>query len=132
MIFIDSNIFISFFEKRDEVISRKLEKLFSDIVKGKLVAYTSNPVIAEIIWVLDRIYGWKREEICDNIEFILSTPNIKIKDKVLLSDSISMFRENNIDFTDCFNYSLMNVEKIEEIVTFDKDFDKLNIKRTEP
>ena len=132
MIFIDSNIFISYFEKRDEIISRRVEKLFSDITEGRLIAYTSNMVIAEIIWVLDRIYKWNREEICDNIEFILNTPNIKIKDKALLADSIILFRENNVDFIDCYNYSLMKIEKIEEILTFDKDFEKIGARRREP
>lgn len=132
MIFLDSNIFISYFEKRDEVVSRKIEKLFTEITEGKTIAVTSHLVIAEIIWVLDKFYKWNREEICDNIELILNTPNIKIKDKPILSDSIDIFRANNIDFIDCYNFSFMKFESISEIITYDKDFDNLPVKRIEP
>ena len=78
MIFLDTNIFIGYFEQLDILKSKKIEELFVEIVSGKLICFTNSFVIAEISWVLEKYYGWDKEEICDNIEFILNTPNLKI------------------------------------------------------
>ena len=90
-------------------------------------------IIAEVVWVLSRSYKWNKEKICDNIEFILSTPNIRFKDKVILVNAISIYKEKNIGFIDAYNYSYMKANGITEIYSFDRDFDKLkDVKRLEP
>ncbi|GAJ19522.1 unnamed protein product [marine sediment metagenome] len=133
MIFLDTNIFLRFFLKENELVFRRLEKLFSEIILGNIIGVANAMIIAEVVWVLSRSYKWNKEKICDNIEFILITPNIRFKDKTILVNAISIYKEKNIGFIDAYNYSYMKANGINEIYSFDRDFDKLkDLKRLEP
>ena len=133
MIFIDSNIFLRYFEKEDEQSFKKSERFFSKIVSGNIKGISTSLVIAEVVWVLQKFYNWNRKEICSNIELILKTPNIKFKERSVLSRAISIYRDINIDFIDAYNYSYMKNSEITEIYSFDRDFNRFSdIKRLEP
>ena len=133
MIFIDSNIFLRYFEREDEQSYRKSERLFSEIVNGNIAGISTSLVIAEVVWVLQRFYNWGKKEICNNVELILKTPNIKFKEQSILSNAINLYRDRNISFIDAYNYSYMKANGVSEIYSFDKDFDRLeDIKRLEP
>lgn len=125
MIFIDTNIFLRYFEQGESPEYIKIEELLKSIIRGDITCFTNTMVISEIIWVLDKYYGWGRQEICDNIEFILNTPNIKIKEKNILLNAISIYKQYDIDFIDSFNYSYIKANNSDEIYTYDKHFDKL-------
>ncbi|TET16092.1 MAG: PIN domain-containing protein [Actinobacteria bacterium] len=133
MIFLDTNIFLRFFLKENESMFQRLEKLFYEIISGNIIGVSNAMIIAEVVWVLSRSYKWNKEKICDNIEFILSTPNIRFKDKVILVNASSIYKEKNIGFIDAYNYSYMKANGVTEIYSFDRDFDKLkDVKRLEP
>jgi len=133
MIFLDTNIFLRYFLKENEFVFGKLEKLFSEIILGNIIGVANAMIIAEVVWVLSRSYKWSKEKICDNIEFILSTPNIRFKDKAILVNAVNVYRGENIGFIDAYNYSYMQYYGVNKIYSFDRDFDRLkDIKRLKP
>jgi len=133
MIFIDANIFIRYFASDDLSKSKKVEELFQKIVAGETECFTNQMVIAEIVWVLDKFYSMDRELICDNIEFIVNTPNLKVKEKNILLKAADIYRNSNIDFIDAYNYSYILANGADSIFSYDSHFDKLeSIKRIEP
>jgi len=133
MIFLDTNIFLRFFLKENESMFQRLEKLFYEIISGNIIGVANAMIIAEVVWVLSRSYKWNKEKICDNIEFILITPNIRFKDKAILVNAVNVYKEKNIGFIDAYNYSYMKANGVTEIYSFDRDFDKLkDVKRLEP
>ncbi len=133
MIFIDTNIFLRYFEKEDELTYKKIKKLFSEIIDGKVTGISTSLVITEVIWVLKRFYNWDKEEICNNIELILRTPNIRFKDRGILVEAINLFKKKNTDFIDAYNYSFMKANDVNKVYSFDRDYDRLeDIKRLEP
>ncbi len=127
MIFLDTNIFLRYFVKIDnEKENQRIENFFESIVEGKIICFTNAMVIIEIIWVLEKYYEWLKQEVCDNIELILNTPNIKIKEKKVLQSAIEIYREINIDFIDIYNYCYIKEQNASEIYSFDTHFDKLS------
>ena len=133
MIFLDTNIFLRYFEREDELIYKKVERLFLEIVQGNIIAISNALVIAEVIWVLKKFYDWDKGEICNNIELILKTSNIKFRERSTIIEAVNFYRDKNINFIDAYNISYMQAYGIKEVYSFDKDFDKLeNIKRIEP
>jgi len=133
MIFLDTNIFLRYFLKENELVFKRLEKLFSEIILGNIIGVANTMIIAEVVWVLSRSYKWNKEKICDNIEFILITPNIRFKDKAILVNAVNVYKEKNIGFIDAYNYSYMQYYGVNKIYTFDRDFDELqDVKRLEP
>jgi predicted nucleic-acid-binding protein len=125
MIFLDTNIFLRYFEQKDSDKSDKSEELFHKIISGGLTCFTNTMVIGEIIWVLEKYYGWDRQEVCDNIEFILNTPNIKIKERIILRSAITIYGKFGIDFIDCYNYAYIRANNSAVIYSYDLHFDKL-------
>lgn len=133
MIFIDTNIFLRYFEREDESTYRNVEMLFHEIVNGNIMGISTSLVIAEVIWVLKKFYKWDKEEICHNVELILKTPNIRFNQRSVIVKAINLYRDKNINFIDAYNYSYMKANGIDKIYTFDRDFDKLkDVKRLEP
>ncbi len=133
MIFLDTNIFLRYFVDDNTEMSKKVEKLFERVVNGNDKYITSSFVIAEIIWILDKFYKWNKKEICENVELLLNTPNVRIPEKGLLMDAVSIFKKQNIDFIDAYNYSFMEKDGLSSVYSYDKDFDNFdNIKRLEP
>ncbi|MBA7469012.1 hypothetical protein ES703_92218 [subsurface metagenome] len=133
MIFIDTNIFLRYFEREDESTYRKVERLFTEIVNGNIIGISTSLVIAEVIWVLKRFYNWDKEEICNNVELILKTPNIMFNQRSVIVKAINLYKDKNISFIDAYNYSYMKANGVTEIYSFDRDFDKLkDVKRLEP
>ncbi len=126
MIFLDTNIFIRYFEQEDESKSADADRLIHKIVSGEIACFTNTMVIAEIVWVLEKYYDWEKPEVCDNIEFILNTPNIKISERKLLQSAVKTYRELNIDFIDSYNYAYIKASGSSEIYSYDIHFDKLN------
>jgi len=133
MIFIDANIFIRYFVSDDLAKSKKVEELFQKIVAGETECFTSQMVIAEIVWVLDKFYNMGRQLICDNIEFVINTPNLKVKEKNIILKAVDIYRNSNIDFIDAYNYSYILANGADSIFSYDSHFDKLDsIERIEP
>ena len=133
MIFIDANIFIGYFVSDDLAKSKKVEELFQKIVTGETECFTSPMVIAEIVWVLDKFYNMDRQSICDNIGFIVNTPNLKVKEKNIILEAANTYRNSNIDFIDAYNYSFILANGANSIFSYDSHFDKLeSVERIEP
>ena len=133
MIFIDTNIFIRFFVVDNSEEHKKVEKFFNDVVCGNTKYFTNTMVITEIVWVLGKYYKMEKNHVCENIRLILDTPNILIKEIKILHNTVEIFEKQNIDFIDAYNYSYSLMSNSNEIMSYDKDFDKLDmIKRIEP
>ena len=133
MIFIDTNIFIRFFVNDGSKECKNVERFFNKLVAANTKYMTSTMVIAEIVWVLEKYYKMDKKNVCENIRLILDTPNIIIKEKQTLHDSIEIFRKQNIDFIDAYNYTCALKNSSSEIISYDRHFDRLNLlKRTEP
>lgn len=126
MIFMDTKIFIRYFEQEDNNESAKAEELFRKIVNGEIICFTNSMVISEIVQVLEKYYGWDRQEVCDNIEFILNTPNIKIRERKMLPSTVKNYRELNIDFIDSYNDAYIKAHNSSMIYSYDIHFDRLN------
>jgi uncharacterized protein len=133
MIFIDANIFIRYFVSDDLAKSKKVEELFQKIVAGETECFTNQMVIAEIVWVIDKFYNMDRQLISDNIEFIVNTPNLKVKEKNIILKAVDIYRNSNIDFIDAYNCSYILANNADSIFSYDSHFDKLDsIKRIDP
>jgi predicted nucleic-acid-binding protein len=126
MIFLDSNIFLRYFEQDDEDSTKRTERLFKRIIDGEITCFTNSMVIVEIIWVLEKYYEWKKEEVCENIELILNTPNIRIAERNIIKSAIDTYKKINIDFIDSYNYAYIKARSASQIYSYDKHYDRLS------
>ena len=133
MKFVDTNIFIRLLTNDVPEKARRCEELFKAAIKNEEELYTSELVIAEIVWVLESYYGLPKIKVKEKVEKILNTHNLFCPNKDILYESLVDYFLKDIDFIDAYNAALMKRKNILKIFSYDSDFDKISsIKRIEP
>ena len=131
--FIDTNIFLRYLTKDNPPMYNRCREIFKNAVEGKVSLTTSCMVIAELIWTLSSYYKVPKEDIVEKVSIIISTENLHIPDKDIITDAIALYSRKNIDYIDAYNAFFVKYHGINEIYSYDKDFDVLeDIKRQEP
>ncbi len=133
MRFVDTNIFLRFLTNDDPVRADACEKLFRRAIEGKEQLFTTELVIAEIVWVLESYYELDRKEIRSKIEKILNTRNLYCPNREVIIHALGPYEEKNIDYIDAYNAFLIKLAGIAEVYTYDKHYDRLPwLTRLEP
>ncbi len=131
--FIDSNIFLRIIAKDSQVKLRECETLVIKISQNKINASTSSLVLTEVVWTCLKGYKLMRNEVKEVIKSITGIKNLRFEDKMKVSTAAEMFDKHNIKFADCLIASHPKMVQGDMIiVSYDRDFDKLGIKRLEP
>jgi len=133
MRFLDTNIFIRFLT--DDIPEKvdACEEIFKKAVEKQETLFTTELVIAEIVWVLESFYKLPKNEIQDKVEKILNTPNLICPHKDLILNALILYSEKNIDYIDACNALILKENGIEELYSYDKHYDRIDwLTRLEP
>lgn len=126
--FIDTNILLEAYFRKGEKSQKCLRLLKSDEN-----LYASWLVIGEFEWVLRSVYELEKSEIVKLIGSVINLSCLEIPDKKLVAQALKLLESFNLDWTDCLNAALSKNLEINEIYSYDLDFDKIKgIKRREP
>ena len=80
-------------------------------------AFTTMEVMAEVVYVLQKVYGVKREEISAAVMRIAG--EVAIADYDALSCAMELFQTRNLDFVDCV-LAARSLVKGDDVFSFDK------------
>ncbi len=126
MYLIDTNIFLEGFLEQEKSVSAKsfLEKITTDQV------YISDFSLFSIGIILFKL---KRKSLFLKLLNDLTVNSLKILslDKPVLIEMEALSEKYNLDFDDSYQYLIAKTYQL-QIVSFDKDFDKTDLKRIEP
>jgi len=133
MRFVDTNIFIRFLTNDVPQKADACEKLFKRAIEKKDSLFTTDLVIAEIVWVLESFYKLEKKEIRDKLEKILNTPNLACPNKDLILIALMLYTKKDIDFIDAYNALVLKEVGISEVYSYDKDYNSIDwVTRLEP
>jgi len=133
MKFVDTNIFIRFLTNDIPAKADACEELFRKTVAQKEALFTTDLVIAEIIWVLESYYELSKKEVQDKVEKILNTPNLICQNKDIILHALTLYLEKDIDYIDAYHAVFLKKNNIETLYSYDKHFDKIEgLIRLEP
>ena len=123
--YVYSNFFLRFILKDNLNQWKVANDYFKEakLEKVKLVFLTET--IIEIEYVLRKVYKLSRKIILKYLLTLLSINNFEITDKELLKDALLYYVEKNIDFVDIIIFLKARSQNA-EVLTFDKDFDKIS------
>lgn len=131
--FLDTNILLRHFLQDHLVQSAKATKFLLEVEQGKIRVYTSDLVIFEVVFTLQRTYYLAKNKIQGAILPLLELPGIKLSGKRIYKRVFALYIEKNLPFADAFYIALMEKLKINQIISFDKEFDGIeSISRIEP
>lgn len=86
--------------------------------------FIPNEVIAEVVYVLEKVYKVERPHILDSIQNLLTYKNIKTHDKNIIVEALRKHSEIKIDFVDALLFSYSKVGG-HTVFTFDKKLNQL-------
>ncbi len=115
MLRIDANIILRFLLADNEKMFEVSKKILYQNV------YLANEVLAEVVYVLEKFYKFKREVIFDRLYRLLNEKNIFNFDKQFVLKALEIYKDTKLDFVDCL---LCAYGEIDEIATFDKKLQK--------
>lgn len=131
--FVDTNIFLRVLIKENELAFNQSYKVLELIKSGEIKAFTSNLVLAEINFVLGKIYNFTKAEIIASLKSIVNLKNLKISDKGNIVAGIFLYEHYNVKFIDALIVANDTVLKNKaKIISYDKDFDALGRQRIDP
>lgn len=120
MIFIDTNYFLRFLLADITPQYTEAKALFLSAAEGKKNVFTSAIVIFELYWVLTSFYGKHKKDISTTLEQILAMHFVKIDERNMLNDAVSLYKKSTFDLEDAYNVSFAKAKGAKEFKTFDK------------
>ncbi len=135
MYFIDTNIFLRFLTRDHKEKAERCKELLEKAQKGEIKIFTSELVVAELVWVLQspKTYNLKPAEIRNLLLPILTLKNLVFPHKNLYPTILELFAEKEVDFIDAYNAVLMFHKNIKNIYSYDPHYNQITgICRLEP
>lgn len=130
---VDTNIFLRTLIKENPLTFEDCANFLKLIKKNKIEAVTPGIVLTEIVWTLGFHYKVPREKIYKGLTSITSLSGLRIIDRYKYSAAIGLFAVSSAKYVDCL---LATIDEIVDgswtIVSYDRGFDKLGVKRSEP
>lgn len=130
---IDANVILRFFLEDNEEKFLKSKEFFRKLEFGEDDALLTEIVFAEVIWVLQKVYGIPRKDISPKFLELLNYHGLKtVFSKEVFSESLKLYAVYTVDIQDIFLAVLAKVKDC-KIISFDKtDFKKLKADFAEP
>jgi len=133
--FLDANIFIRHLANDHPTQSPACLALIQAIEQGHEVVWTSDLVIAEVVFVLSskHSYNVSRGAIRDMLLPLINLPGVKLANKGTYNRVFELYTASSIDFIDAYNAALIEGSKQKEIYSYDAHFNRISgIVRREP
>lgn len=122
-LFIDTNLFMRFFTKDNQIMVDQVKKIFSQAESGKYKLATSAIVLSEIIYTLQSFYGLKKKDVEKHITYILEMKNLLLIDTTKFKKAFSIYAKHSQKISDCL--IITQVPQNYFLCTFDKELKKL-------
>ncbi|EDP74796.1 PIN domain-containing protein [Hydrogenivirga sp. 128-5-R1-1] len=114
---IDANVILRYLLRDNKELYAKAEEVFNDMMEGKTKILILESVIAEVVYVLQRIYNVSRKEISEILRKLIELRGVKVHNKGQMLNALEIFSEKKLDFVDCI---LCAHREENEVITFDK------------
>ena len=133
--FVDTNIFLRHLLNDHPVHSPAAFALIQAIEQGTKVAWTSELVIAELVWVLSSRQGYDlpRERIRSVLLPLITLPGLQVPHKRLYRRIFDLYVLLPIDYVDAYHAVMLFQRGEIELYSYDTDFDRVpGLSRQEP
>lgn len=130
---IDTNIFLRIIVKDNEQSFTECLELIKLIKTNKIKAAVPSIVLAEIVWTLSSYYKFTRDVVAENVLAIYNINGLRVAEGGSVNDAIVLYKNSKAKFVDCMIACLPEIkEKKWGVISYDKDFDLLGVRRKLP
>lgn len=120
MIGLDTNVLVRYIVRDDPVQTAAATRLIESRCTAHEPGQVTLIVLCELVWVLDRGYGYARAAIAGVLWRLLSASDLQIEQPDLAWQALSLYEEHKADFAD-YVIGLRNRQnQAEHTYTFDR------------
>ncbi|MGO4917510.1 PIN domain-containing protein [Pseudogemmobacter sp. W21_MBD1_M6] len=119
MIALDTNVLVRFLVQDDPEQAR----IAGDVVDRLTDAdpgFVGREVLIELVWVLERAYGYARSEIAAAIDGLLSATELLVEAADDIGPALELYRTNGFGFADLMIAATARRVGATELLTFDR------------
>ena len=98
MIGVDTNILVRYLVE-DDAVQTEMAADFLERRSSPARPAVVNRVVAEVVWVLERVFRYPRHLIADNLSELLRTASIRVEDADDIAEALRLYRDS-VGFTD--------------------------------
>ena len=131
MILVDTNVLLRVILD-DDVKQSQQAAAFIDRAKVKdrdLVV--PQVVLAEVAWVLED-KGWEREDVAGALREVCTDERLTVRESETFIAATRIYAKHNVSMVDAYQAALAAEGGWLGIASFDRDFEKLGVKRIDP
>ena len=137
MRFLDANVILRYLTRDDEAKAEACYELFQQVQRGEAELATCEAIVAEVIYVLSSprlTYRLSHEEIRARLLPLLTLRGLRLPQKRVCLQALDTYASSpSVDFEDALATAHMEQRGIAEIVSYDRDFDRVpGVHRIEP
>jgi uncharacterized protein len=131
--FLETNIFLRHLRQDHAEFSPRATALLRRIEQGAVKVRTADTVIFETVFTLERFYKQPKAPIREALLPLIELPGIELPGKRRFRQVFAYYVEQNISFADAYHAVLMESLRLTQMVSFDRDFDRIStVQRVEP
>ena len=119
MLIIDANAILRYTLNDNIDMAKTVNELI-----GKHKVTIRYEVMAEVVYVLEKMYKLSRKEVRDGLKAFLALPNVETETKSVLLLALETYADKNLDFVDCLLYAYKALHGY-DVFTFDKKLNNL-------
>jgi predicted nucleic-acid-binding protein len=116
---LDTNILLRFLVLDDPAQSGRAVRIMGTLSEDE-PGFVSVVVLAETIWVLDRVYRQDRAAIADVVQELLSSDGLALEHPAAVAMALSATRDQSADFVDALIGAVAAEAGCERTLTFDR------------
>ncbi len=131
--FIDTNIFLRLIVADQEKQHKDCVAFFERVHAKQQKLFTSSLVLAEINWTLCSFYQYDKKQVLQGLRAITSASYLKLTDESNIEIALDYYEHFSVKYIDAVIGSHPEIFTGRmSVVSYDKDFDKMNLRRKEP
>jgi len=117
---LDANVVLRFLRNDDPQQSPAAAKLFTEAKVGRLQLFLSTVIVAEIFYVLVRVYKHTRSDAAAKLIPLIHSDAIEVENRKRVLDSLQRVAKSNVDFGDAYLAATAS-EYGDKVASFDGD-----------
>ena len=119
MVIVDANIILRYLLADSADASVKAQEIIE-----RQPFFLPTEVLAEVVYVLERVYHVERALISTTLLDFLNNPQVNVSNLLFLQTALAKYKAKKLDFVDLLLYGYHKVDQV-TIMTFDQKLNKL-------
>lgn len=126
MIGLDTNILVRLLTDDDPVQAGAVQRLLETKASAQSLAFVDRVALVELVWVLQRRYGYGRDAVADAVIALLRSAVLRLEDPARVIDAVRIYRDSTADFADVMLVLGARAAGCDALATFDRSAARLD------